>query len=243
MRTMKLVAAVVTVAALAMAQKPKSKKEQDALIAIQGEKEPAAKMAKVDAFVIQFADTEFKTWAYTQARIAAQALNDSAKIIIYCDLALEADPKAYDSMLAEAGELARTTRENDLDKDQKLTKADKLVHQAMEIIPTATKPNPAITDPQWDEYKKEFLSDAHNDLGMIASVKKKYDVAIEEFKQASTIPEKPDPVVLVRLAGAYTDNKQPDEALAALAKVTDPRLAPFVDREKKRAEAAKAAKK
>jgi tetratricopeptide (TPR) repeat protein len=239
----KIMAAVVAVAALAMAQKPKSKKEQDALIAIQGEKDPAAKMAKVDAFVTQFADTEFKTWAYTQGRIAAQNLNDSAKIIIYCDLAMEADPKAYDSMLAEAGELARSTRENDLDKDQKLTKADKLVHQALEIIPTAPKPNPAITDPQWEEYRKEFLSDAHNDLGMIASVKKKYDVAIEEFKQASTIAAQPDPVVLVRLAGAYTDNKQPDEALATLAKVSDPRLAPFVASEKKRAEAMKAAKK
>jgi hypothetical protein len=45
------------------------------------------------------------------------------------------------------------------------------------------------------------------------------------------------------LAAAYSDNKQPDEALAVLAKVTDPALKAFVDKETKRAQDLKAAKK
>ncbi len=245
MRTKTILAAILAVAALGMAQpKVKSKKESEALIAIQGEKDPAAKIAKVDAFVKQFADTDFKTWAYSQAIHAAEQLNDGPKVIIYCDLTLESDPKSYDAMLSEAGELARSTRENDLDKDQKLGQADKLAHQAMEIIPTAPKPNPNIPDAQWEEIKKELLADAHRNLGMTATVRKKYDVAIAELKESLTIPSQPDPTNYIRLATAYDDNKQPDEALAALAKVpTDPRLTPFVDREKKRAEAIKAAKK
>lgn len=243
MRTKMILAALLAAAALGMAQKVKSKKESEALIAIQGEKDPAAKIAKVDAFVKEFADTDFKTWAYMQAIHASEQLNDGPKIIIYCDLTMESDPKSYDAMLSEAGELARSTRENDLDKDQKLSHADQLVRSAMEIIPNAAKPNPNIPDPQWEELKKEFLGDAHKDLAMIATVRKKYDVAIAEYKQALTIPAQPDPVVYIRLAAAYDDNKQPDEALAALAKVSDPRLAPFADREKKRAEAIKAAKK
>lgn len=244
MSTKTIIAALLAVAALGMAQpKVKSKKESEALIAIQGEKDPTAKIAKVDAFITQFADTEFKTWAYIQALHAAQQKGDSAKVIIYCDLAMESDPKAYDPMLTEAGELARTTRENDLDKDEKLAKAEKLVHQAMEILPTAPKPNPNVPDAQWDDVKKIYLADAHSDLGMIASVRKKYDVAIQEYQQALTTSAQPDPVVYIRLATAYDDNKQPDEALATLAKVSDARLTPFVDREKKRAEALKAAKK
>ena len=59
MRT-RILAAFVAVAALAMAQKPKSKSENDALIAIQGEKDPAAKITKIDEFVKKYADTEFK---------------------------------------------------------------------------------------------------------------------------------------------------------------------------------------
>ena len=62
MRT-KMLAAAVAVAALAMAQKPKSKAELEALQGIQGEQDPAAKIAKVDAFVVKYAYTEFKTWA------------------------------------------------------------------------------------------------------------------------------------------------------------------------------------
>ena len=110
--------------------------------------------------------------------------------------------------------------------------------------PNAPKPNAQIPDAQWDEVKKEFVGDAHRDLGMIASVKKKYDVAVDEFKQAVEIPHDPDQPTFIRLAAAYTDNKQPDEALAVLAKMApNPQLAPFVEKEKKRAEAMKAAKK
>lgn len=240
----KLLAALLTVAALAMAQKVKSKSEGEALQAIQKEQDPVAKMAKVDEFVAKYADTEFKSWAYTRAAEAAQQKNDTAKIIIYCDLAIEADPKAYQAMLVESGELARTTRENDLDKDDKLAKAEKLAKQAIEIAPTTPKINAQIPDDQWEEVKKEFVADGHRDLGMIAGVRKKGDVAIAEFKQSLEIPAQPDPVGFIRLAAAYTDNHQPDEALAVLAKMpANPQLAPFVDREKKRAEAAKAAKK
>jgi tetratricopeptide (TPR) repeat protein len=239
-----ILTAFVAVAALAMAQKPKSKSEVEALQAIMAEQDPAAIMTKVDAFVAKFADTEFKTWAYTRAAEAAMQKNDGTKVIIYSDLAMESDPKAYHPMLMEAGEIARTTRENDLDKDEKLAKAEKLAKQAMEVVPTAPKPNAQIPDAQWDEVKKEFLADGHRDLGMVAAVRKKYDVAIAEFKQAVEIPAQPDPSAFIRLAAAYNDNKQPDEALAALAKMpANPQLAPFVEKEKKRAETLKAAKK
>jgi predicted negative regulator of RcsB-dependent stress response len=74
-------------------------------------------------------------------------------------------------------------------------------------------------------------------------VRKKYDVAIAEFKQAVEIPAQPEQATYIRLAGVYNDNKQPDEALAALAKISEAQLVPFADKEKKRAEALKAAKK
>ena len=241
--------AALAVADLAMAQapaqKPKyTKAEAEALNALLTEKDPAAKIAKADAFVQKFADTQFKSVAYTQAARAAEQISDGAKVIIYSDLAIDADPKAYEAMLMEAAELARSTRENDLDKEEKLTKAEKLARQAMEIAPTVPKPSAQVTDDQWEEIKKEFVGDAHRDLGMIATVRKKFDVAVAEFKQAVSIPHDADPATFIRLAAAYTDNKQPDEALAVLAKMpADPRLAPFIDKEKKRAEALKATRK
>lgn len=240
----RILAAFLAVGALAMAQKVKSKAEGEALQAIQTDQDPASIMTKVDAFVAKFADTEFKGWAYSRAAEAAERKGDGPKVIIYSDLAMEADPKAYHPMLMEAAELARSTRENDLDKDEKLAKAEKLAKQAIATVPDAPKPNPNIPDAQWDEIKKEFVADGHRDLGMIATVKKKYDVAVAEFKQAIEIPHDPDVPTYIRLAAAYTDNKQPDEALAVLAKMPpNPQLAPYAEKEKKRAEAMKAAKK
>src|SRR5580658_3946002 len=216
--TTRILTAFLAVAALAIAQKPKSKSEIEALKAIQAEQDPAAKIKKIDDFVKKFADTEFKTILYTQAAQLAERMGDGTKVIIYSDLALETDPKAYQPMLMVSAELARSTRENDLDKDEKLAKAEKYAKEGMELAPNAPKPNPQITDAQWDEVKKEFVGDAHRDLGMIATVRKKYDVAIAEFKLAV-------------------------EALAVLAKMpANPQLVPFVDKEKKRAEALKAAK-
>ena len=142
----------------------------------------------MDDFVKKFADTEFKAIALHPAAQIAERMGDGTKVIIYSELALETNPKAYQPMLMESAELARTTRENDLDKEEKLSKAEKLAKQAIELVPNAVKPNPQITDPQWDEIKKEFLGDAHRDLGMIAGARKKYDVASAEFKQASRDP-------------------------------------------------------
>jgi len=240
----RVLAAFLAAAAVAMAQKPKNKSELDALIAIQNEPDPAGKIKKIDDFVKKFADTEFKTVLYTQAAQLAERLGDGNKVIIYADLALESDPKAYQPMLMISAELARSTRENDLDKDDKLAKAEKYAREGMELAPNAPKPNPQLPDAQWDEIKKEFVADAHRDLGMIATVRKKYDVAIAEYKQAVEIPHDPDAATFIRLATAYNDNKQPDEALATLAKMPENKqLAGFVDRERKRAEALKAAKK
>jgi len=240
----RILAAFAAAAALAMAQKPKSKSEAEALMAIQGEADPTAKIAKIDAFISKYADSEFKEWAYTRAAEAADSLGDGSKMIIYCDLAIEANPKAYAPMLMEAAQLARTTRENDLDKDEKLAKADKLVHTAMDILPTAPKVYVQLTDDQWDQTKKDYMGDAHRDLGMIAAVRKKYDVAIAEYKLAIETSVHPDPPTFIRLATAYNDAKQPDEALAVLAKMPNvPQLAPFVEKEKQRAEALKAGKK
>jgi tetratricopeptide (TPR) repeat protein len=240
----RILAAFVIMAAFAAAQKPKNKSEAEALMAIQNEPDPSMKIKKIDDFVKKFADTDYKTILFTQAAQIAERLGDGTKVIIYSDLALESDPKAYQPMLMVSAELARSTRENDLDKDEKLAKAEKYAKEGMELAPSAPKPNPQIPDAQWEEIKKEFVGDAHRDLGMIASVRKKYDVAVAEFKQAVEIPHDPDSATFIRLAAAYTDNKQPDEALAVLDKMpANPQLAPFVERERKRALALKAAKK
>lgn len=240
--------AALTAASLAMAQKPKSPKETEALLAIQNAKTADEQVAAVENLLTNFADTEFKGWALARAADAEQSKGDSPKAVVYAERALESDPKNFEVMLMLSGELAGHTREFDLDKDEKLARAEKLSNDAMALVATAPKPSPQITDEQWDGAKKEALSQAHENLGLVAHARKKHDVAVSEYKLSIEGVPDPQPSTMVRLAGAYDDQQKPDEALAVLAKVLAmPNLNPVVKQiaegEKAKAEKAKAGAK
>ncbi len=236
---------MIVAAGLLAAQPKLQKKEYDAFMSIQNAPSPDLQIEMADKFITGFPDSQMKTAALFLAANAARRKGDATKTIIYAEKTLEADPKYYQAMIMIAGELARGTRENDLDKEEKLGRAEKLANAAIPLIKEAPKPNPQLTDEQWDAAKKDFESQVHEDLGMSATVRKKYDVAIAEFKTSMEIS--PNTTVMLRLAGTYDDAGKPDDALALLNKVLampnlDPGLKPFADREKAKAEKLKAAK-
>jgi tetratricopeptide (TPR) repeat protein len=244
---MSMATAFVMAAGLGQAQQAKSQKEVEALQAIQNAQNPDARIAAVDALITKFADTEFKAWALTLAADAAQRKGDSVKTIVYAQSALEADPKNYQAMLMIAGELARTTRENDLDREEKLARAEKMVNEAMTAVNTAQKPNPQLPDEQWASIKKDFIAQAHEDLGLVALARKKNDVAITEFKAAVDGAANPDPATMVRLASAYDQAGKYDEGLAVINKILampdiNPVVKQYAQAEKTRAEQGKAKK-
>src|SRR5207253_1433436 len=190
--------------ALVMAQKPKSKKEQDAVMAVQSAQAPDDRIAAVDNLIEKFSDTEFKSWALNRAAEAARMKKDSAKAKFYAEQALAADPKDWEAMLLLSSEIASHTREFDLDKDEALNKADKYAKDALAAIPSAPKPNPQVKDDQWDAFKKDNMAQAHESLGTAAMVRKKYDGAIDEYKMAIDIAADKEPATYVRLASAYS---------------------------------------
>lgn len=238
---LKICGALALACSLAVAQpKPKSQSEVEALQAIMQATDPKAKILAVETLLTKFADTEFKTWALLNAADAAQRSGDSDTMIIYAERALESDPKSYDAMLMIAGALSQRTREHDLDREEKLNKAEKMAKDAAEAVKTAAKPNPQITDEQWEGMKKETQASAHETLGIIAMVRKKPDVAITHFNQGLTLLPQPNPSLIVRLAGAYNQAGKPDEAIAALDKLSGatnlhPAVKQLSDRERQNA--------
>lgn len=247
-RLLACVAGFFMIAGLATAQQKVSKKEYDGFMAIQNATTAQDRIKAVDAFVTSFADSKLKSTALYMAADAAERSGDSAKAIAYGNDAIEADPKNFDAMLVVAGELARGTRENDLDKDEKLSRATKLSNDAIGLIGKAPKPNPALPDEKWEAYKKDALAQAHSNLGLVAMVQKKYDVAVTEFKFAVDNGTSPDPATMVRLGTAYDESGKPDEGIAVLDKVLampnlNPTIQRFANTEKARAEQAKNGKK
>ncbi|MDZ4800457.1 MAG: tetratricopeptide repeat protein [Bryobacteraceae bacterium] len=237
----RLAIAAALLASMAFAQpKPKSQKEVDALMAIQSAPEctapgvpnpcgPDARIASVESLLTKFADTEFKSWALFIATASAQQKNDFEKMVIYGERTLEADPKNFQVMIMMASGLASKTREFDLDREEKLGRATKFAQGALDVLKTAAKPNPQLTDELWAAGKKDSEAEAHSALGQIAVVRKKYDVAIQEYKQAVDGAANPDPATVVRLANAYNMSGKPDDAIAMLDKVnTMPEVHPQI---------------
>ena len=207
-----------------------------------------ARVAAVDDFVKNFPTSEYRSFALTAAADAYESTGNTTKAILYYQQAIEANPKDHNAMLMLAAEVARTTREFDLDKEEKLAKAEKYARDGMALVPSAVKPNPQITDEQWEAVKKDDLARGHEALGLAALARKKYDVAIAEFKTATETEADVQVPTFLRLGSAYTDAGQPDQAIAVLDKVLamenlSPQLKQVAQGEKSRAEKAKASKK
>ena len=110
------------------AQKPKSQKEQQAILAVQLAKTPDDRIAAIEKVLTDFADTEFKVPLLTMAVQSEQQKDDFAQTVFYAERLLKADPNNTFALVTLASETARHTREFDLDKDEKLAKVDKWAH-------------------------------------------------------------------------------------------------------------------
>ena len=233
----------IQVAAFAQAKppQPKSKAEAEALMGIQNATDVDGRIAAIDNVLNKFADTEYKPALLTMAAALYQSKGDSEKTTIYAERALQADPKNYQAMLMLGQNLAAHTREFDLDKEDKLTRADKYANDALKELQTSEKPRPDLTDEQWTEAKKNLQGQAHEILGTSAMVRKKYDAAVTEYKAAADA-EAPntEPATLVRLAAAENQAGKPDDAVATIDKVMampnlDARIRSVAQAEKARA--------
>jgi tetratricopeptide (TPR) repeat protein len=213
-----------------MVPNAKSQGESQAVIALfqaQQQNNADAVLKAAEELLTKYADTAYKEAALTMEAMAYQQKGDADKATIMYERLLEANPKSFQATLSLGQILVSRTRENDLDREEKLTKATKYLNDTIETLKTAPKPNPNVTDPQWEEAKKSYTAEAHNYLGMAALTRKKYDVAATEFKTAVDLT--PEPAYQVREAMALQNSGKNDEALAIVDKLlADPSLHPSI---------------
>jgi tetratricopeptide (TPR) repeat protein len=208
------------------APRPKSQKELDGLKAIDAAPSVDVKLQKIDDFLTAFADSEYKLILLDNAVGMASEKGDYPLTMAWGQRVLDVNPNSYIAMLSLATVTAKNTREFDLDKDQKLTQADKWAHGALDGLKTAQRPF-FVPEDKWVEVKKGYEASCHQALGMIAQVRKKYDVAATEFQTAFDIA--PEPTYLVRAGESYMKGAKYDNALAAFDKVlATPDLNPMV---------------
>jgi tetratricopeptide (TPR) repeat protein len=213
--------AVLTLGAgLASAQpKPKSQKEVAVLQKMLGNGDPDTKIAAAEDLLNNYADSDFKPYALLAEADAYEAKGDYAKTIVFGERTLEADPKQFQAMLILARQYVTHVRDNDLDREEKLTKGEKYAKDAVAALQAAAKPNPAMSDDQWATVKKQATAEADAALATASSSRKKYAEAEEYYKQSIDLSGMPMPALNVRLAAVYNKDGKYDLALAELDKV------------------------
>ena len=240
-------------AALLMAQgkapAPKSQKEVDALNAMFQATDNDGRIKAANELLTKFADTDFKGLALYMITTSYNEKKDTTNTIVYGERTMDADSKSAlgaHARIMIATSLATTTKEFDFDKEEKLGRADKLAKEAVEVIKTAAKFNPALTDEQWDGAKKGYTAEAYIAMGMTATVRKNWNDAMANYKLAAET-DPTNSATFVRLGAAQVSAAKYDDAIATLDKVAampgvDAAILSYAKAEKEKAVKAKGAK-
>jgi tetratricopeptide (TPR) repeat protein len=191
--------------------RPKTQAEAQAVQAMLQAQDPDARIKAADDLVTKFGKTDFKSLAFYVEADAYQQKNDNAKTIVFAEQALAADPMNFDAEVLLANVLASSTRDTDLDKDEKLSRAAKYANTAIDNLKTAVKPNPQMTDDQWAAYKGNDTAQAYQALGTVALVNKKYDDAVADYQKG--VEANPDPLLMIRAGRALLAAKKYDDAI------------------------------
>jgi tetratricopeptide (TPR) repeat protein len=149
---------------------------------------------------------------------AAQQKNDFVQVTTWGERAIQADPKNIEARVTLAEAIAQHTREHDLDKAESIKKVNDYANQALALLKAADTPPAGLPADQWPQFKKELTAQAYDSLGLVAALDKKFPEAISSYKSA--IEANPESsVATARLAKAYVDNKQYDDAITTADKV------------------------
>ncbi len=200
---------------------PKTKEEYDDYQKFWAAQDPAEKIKLAEAFLQKYPDSELKPFAYRKEMEAYQQQNNFDKMREFGEKILETDPDDAVSLILLASALPERTKETDLDRDQKLNMAEEYAKRALTAIDKLEKPQPQMTDEQWNLARNEARANAHAAMGLINLQRKQYPAAEESFRKATQLQPQPDPIVWWRLGLSLELEKKYDDALAALKKSAD----------------------
>jgi tetratricopeptide (TPR) repeat protein len=206
---------------------PKSAEENSALVALLngvGDEDKAtstaARGAAADVVIkdatdllSKYPDTDYKAIVQMHLAQAYHYKNDDPKAISIGEESLANDPNSYETLLLMSEIYSRSTRPTDLDKDDRLAKADKYAKQALALIPKAPKPNANISDADWTQAQGAENQRAYLSMGYASIVAGKPADADASFQKAFDVFS-PDPVEFLRIGRAYAVGvKNYDEAI------------------------------
>lgn len=192
----------------------KTKEEFEAYKAGAALTNPDQVLAAADQFAQKFPDSELKGILYLQAMNGYAQQNRSDKEIEAGRKAIAIDPHDPNPLIHVASALVETTRDNDLDKEQRYAEAAKDAQAAIDNIDTGMHVPPSVSAAQVQTVKNSILALAYETLGVIAMQKQDFAAAETNFQKSVDI-SKAEPMarVFLRLSVAQDNEKKYPEAL------------------------------
>ncbi len=196
----------------------KSQEELQAYQQAVAKTSPAETEAAADDFAAKFPQSDLRLLLYRKAMYDYQSANNSEKTVAMAKKMLALDPNNPEALVTFATVTAQSTRETDLDRDERLNEAQADASKALQTIETdlmvpANAPPDRVT-----AYKNSLRAMAYDALGTVAMVKKDYAAAETNLRKSSELNPQPDPVTWLRLSVALDQQKKYPQALEAANK-------------------------
>jgi tetratricopeptide (TPR) repeat protein len=112
---------------------------------------------------------------------------------------------------------------------EQLAKVDKYAKAGLDAAKAMPKSRADMTDEYWEAAKQYFQSLAYEAMGQAAGLRKKYDEAVVDYKQAISISPTPDASAWIGLGKIYEDSGKLDDAGDAFDKaLATPNISPSI---------------
>jgi tetratricopeptide (TPR) repeat protein len=150
-----------------------------------------------------------------------QNANNSEKTVEMAKKILALEPNNPEALVTFATITAQSTRETDLDRDERLNEAIKSANKALQTVDTDMVVPANAPPDRIQAYKNSMRAMAYDAIGTVAMVKKDYPTAETNLRKATELNAQPDPVSWLRLAVALDQQKKYPQALEAANKAVE----------------------
>jgi tetratricopeptide (TPR) repeat protein len=192
----------------------KSPDELNAYKEAEAKTDPAQAETAANAFAEKYPTSELRTSLYMRTMNLYAQANNTDKVIDTGRKAIAADPTNPVALVQVGSTLAETTRDTDLDKEQRYSEAEKDAHSAIDNVDTGLL-IPANADPaRIAVAKRSILTMAYDTLGTVDMNRNDYAAAVTNLEKAvDESTGNPDPVLYLRLSVAQDHLQQYPQAL------------------------------
>jgi tetratricopeptide (TPR) repeat protein len=176
--------------------------------------DPAQAEAAANAFSAKYPDSELRASLYMRVMNLFAQANNTEKVVATGRQAIAADPTNPVPLVQVAAALTESTRDTDLDREQRLAEAMKDAQAAIDNIDTGLLIPPNADPARVEAAKRSILTMAYDTIGMVNMNRNDYAAAVTNLQKAlDESKDNPEAVLYLRLSVAQDKLQQLPQAL------------------------------